>query len=202
MDKINGILNSDTVSFADFSSHDGEVVSIRGYIHRIREMTGFSFVIIRTAKDTIQCVYAPEFSDYRWDEKLCEEACVKVTGKVVSSKDAKGNDRYELQIHDIQILSLPAEGLPIVINKKQLDNIQLSTVLDLRPLSASTICIPRFVTWISIPLLCSAPPLPRVVPGGCCRSIGRFPRCRWPGRTEPFTACFPGRMLPAIIWRW
>ena len=135
MDKINGTLINDTVSFKDFNKHDGEVISIRGYIHRIREMTGFSFVIIRTARDTIQCVYAPEFSDYRWDDKLCEEACVKITGKVVSSKDAKGNDRFELQIHDIKILSLPAESLPIVINKKQLDNMQLSTVLDLRPVS-------------------------------------------------------------------
>ncbi len=135
MDKINGTVINDTVSFKDFNKHDGEVISIRGYIHRIREMTGFSFVIIRTARDIIQCVYAPEFSDYRWDDKLCEEACVKVTGKVVSSKDAKGNDRFELQIHDIKILSLPAESLPIVINKKQLDNMQLSTVLDLRPVS-------------------------------------------------------------------
>ena len=135
MDKINGTLIENTIQFSDFKAHDGEIVSIHGYIHRIREMTGFSFVIIRTAKDTVQCVYAPEFSDYRWDERLCEEACGKVTGKVVSSKDAKGNDRYELQIHGIDILSLPAEMLPIVINKKQLDNIQLSTVLDLRPIS-------------------------------------------------------------------
>ncbi len=135
MDKIYGNIICDTVSFNEFGAHDGQVVSIKGYIHRIREMTGFSFVIIRTAKDTIQCVYAPEFSDYRWDDRLCEEACVKVTGKVVASTDAKGNVRYELQIHNVEILSLPAEGLPIVINKKQLDNIQLNTVLDLRPIS-------------------------------------------------------------------
>ena len=135
MDKICGNIISDTVDFNEFSAYDGQVVSIKGYIHRIREMTGFSFVIIRTAKDTIQCVYAPEFSDYRWDDRLCEEACVKVTGKVVASTDAKGNVRYELQIHNVEILSLPAEGLPIVINKKQLDNIQLNTVLDLRPIS-------------------------------------------------------------------
>lgn len=135
MNKINGVIEEKTVQFKDFNKYDGQIVSICGYIHRIREMTGFSFVIIRTAKDTIQCVYAPEFSDYRWDDKLCEEACVKVLGKVVSSKDAKGNDRYELQIHNIEILSLPAEGLPIVINKKQLDNIQLNTILDLRPIA-------------------------------------------------------------------
>ncbi len=135
MKKIDGTIIKDTVEFKDFKEHENEIIAIKGYIHRIREMTGFAFVIIRTARETVQCVYAPEFSDYRWNDDLCEEACVKVLGKVVKSTDAKGNERFELQIHDIEILSLPAEALPIVINKKQLDNINLSTVLDLRPIS-------------------------------------------------------------------
>ncbi len=135
MEFINGTIKNNDVQFSDFSKHVDQVVSIKGYIHRIREMTGFSFVIIRTERELIQCVYAPEFSDYRFDPKLVEEACVRVFGKVVSSVDAKGNQRFELQIHNIEILSLPAEMLPIVINKKQLDNIQLNTVLDLRPVS-------------------------------------------------------------------
>ena len=135
MEKINGNIVNTDVEFKDFKDYNEKVVSIKGYIHRIREMTGFSFVILRTARETVQCVYAPEFSDYRWDEKLKEEACVRVTGKVVGSFDKNGNQRFELQIHNIEILSLPAEMLPIVINKKQLDNIQLSTVLDLRPVS-------------------------------------------------------------------
>ena len=135
MNTINGEIKTNTISFAEFKNYNEQVVSIKGYIHRIREMTGFSFVIIRTERDLIQCVYAPEFSDYRWDEKLVEEACVEIKGKVVSSTDAKGNERFELQIHDIKILSLPAEALPIVINKKQLDNIQMSTILDLRPIA-------------------------------------------------------------------
>ena len=63
MEKINGTIISDNVAFKDFKNHDGQVVCISGYVHRIREMTGFSFVIIRTARDTVQCVYAPEFSD-------------------------------------------------------------------------------------------------------------------------------------------
>lgn len=135
MERIDGTIKKTTVDFADFKDYDGQVVTIKGYIHRIREMTGFSFVLIRTSKEIIQCVYSPDFSDYRWDDRLIEESCVKITGKVVSSKDAKGNLRYELQIHDIQVLSIPASQLPIVINKKQLDNIQLNTILDLRPIS-------------------------------------------------------------------
>ncbi len=135
MNKINGIITNNEVAFKDFKNFDGQVVTISGYIHRIREMTGFSFVIIRTARDLVQCVYAPEFSDYRWDERLSEESAVKVSGKVVSSLDAKGNERFELQIHNIEILSLPAELLPIVINKKGLDGVGLSTILDLRAIS-------------------------------------------------------------------
>jgi len=135
MDKINGVITRSTVEYKDFKKFDGQIVSINGYIHRIREMTGFAFVIIRTERDTIQCVYSPDFSSYRWDSKLCEEATVKVTGKVVGSVDAKGNERFELQIHDIAILSLPAEISPIVINKKQLDGVSLNTILDMRPVS-------------------------------------------------------------------
>ena len=135
MNSISGEIKISDVPYSEFKNNDGKIVSVSGYVHRIREMTGFAFVIIRTARELIQCVYAPEFSDYRLDEKLCEEACVRVFGKVVGSKDRDGNDRFELQIHDIKILSLPAEILPIVINKKQLDGIQLNTILDLRPVS-------------------------------------------------------------------
>ena len=135
MEKINGNVTSSQINFCDFNLYENQVISISGYVHRIREMTGFSFIIIRTAKETIQCVYSPDFSSYRFDERIVEEACVTVTGKVVKSVDAKGNDRFEIQIHDIKILSLPKELLPIVINKKQLDNINLNTVLDLRPVS-------------------------------------------------------------------
>ena len=132
---INGNIINTCVSFDQFKDYENQIVSIKGYVHRIREMTGFAFILIRTSSEVIQCVYAPEFSSYRLDPTLTEESCVKVTGKVVSSTDAKGNLRFELQIHDIEVLSKPAELLPIVINKKQLDNMQLSTILDLRPVS-------------------------------------------------------------------
>lgn len=135
MDKINGIINKKTVEFDEFENFENQIVTIEGYIHRIREMTGFSFVIIRTARDTVQCIYAPEFSDFRWSENIVENCAVKITGKVVASLDAKGNKRYEIQIHDLVVLSTPAEQMPIVINKKQLDNVPLDTRINLRPIS-------------------------------------------------------------------
>lgn len=133
MDKINGVMEKTSVEYKDFSKHVDEVVVLKGMIHRIREMTGFAFVIIRTARDVVQCVYSPEFSEYRMDEKVVEGCAVKVTGKVV--KDQTREDRYELQIHNIEILSTPAEMMPIVINKKQLDNIPLDLNLNFRPVT-------------------------------------------------------------------
>ncbi len=132
MDKINGITETKYVRYDDFEKYENQVVWITGFIHRIREMTGFSFVIIRTGRDIIQCIYSPDFSDYRWDEKAVENSTVKILGKVVANVDAKGNKRYEIQIHDMVVLSTPADAMPITINKKQLDNMDINTMLNLR----------------------------------------------------------------------
>ncbi len=139
MEKIGGICKT-TFNYNDFAGKEDQIVTIEGFVHRIREMTGFSFVLIRTKRDVIQCIYAPEFSDFRWDHKIVEGCAVKVTGKVAKSQDAKGNDRYEVQIHDVEVLSTPAEQMPIVINKKTLDNVPLNTALDLRPISLRNPC--------------------------------------------------------------
>ena len=122
MDTINGQNRTDCIGYKDFPAHVGETVCIKGMIHRIREMTGFAFVILRTARETVQCVYSPDFSNYRMDESVAEGCAVKVTGKVVKDETREG--RYEMQIHGIEVLSSPAEPMPLVINKKQLDNIR------------------------------------------------------------------------------
>ena len=133
MEKIDGVIRHDCVSYKEFPAHVDEEVTMKGMIHRIREMTGFAFVIIRTAREVVQCVYSPDFSDYRMDEKVVEGCAVKLTGKIV--KDQTREDRYEMQIHNIEVLSTPAEQMPVVINKKQLDNIPLDLNLNLRPVT-------------------------------------------------------------------
>ena len=130
MDSINGNTAKPYVEYKDFPAHAGEVVQMKGIIHRIREMTGFAFVIIRTARGTVQCVYSPDFSEYRMGEEVVEGCSVKLTGKIV--KDETREDRYEMQIHGIEVLSSPAEQMP---NKKQLDNIPIDLNLNLRPVT-------------------------------------------------------------------
>lgn len=131
---ITGEKKIDTVAYADFEKHENEVVTIKGTIHNIRMMSDFAFVILRTARETVQCVYAESFSDYRMDESVKEECAAKVTGKIVAGETKDGGKRYELQIHNIEILSTPAAIPPVVITKKQV-NCDLSTKLDYRPVT-------------------------------------------------------------------
>lgn len=131
---ITGEMNTNTVSYADFEKYENEVVTIKGTIHNIRMMSDFAFIIVRTARETVQCVYAESFSDYRMSEDVKEECAAKITGKVVPSETKDGSKRYELQIHNIELLSHPAEIPPVVITKKQV-NCDLSTKLDYRPVT-------------------------------------------------------------------
>ena len=123
-----------TVSYSELEKHENEVITVTGTIHNIRMMSDFAFVILRTARETIQCVYAESFSDYRMTPDVKEECAAKVTGKVIAGETKDGGKRYELQIHGIKLLSHPAEIPPVVITKKQLQ-CDLNTNLDYRPLT-------------------------------------------------------------------
>ncbi len=131
---ITGEIKKNTVEFAEFEKYENQIVTVKGTIHNIRMMSDFAFVILRTARETIQCVYAESFSDYRMSEDVKEECAAKITGKVVAGETKDGSKRYELQIHNIELLSCPADIPPVVITKKQV-NCDLSTKLDYRPVT-------------------------------------------------------------------
>ncbi|MBQ8320725.1 MAG: aspartate--tRNA(Asn) ligase [Clostridia bacterium] len=131
---MTGKTAKNTVEFSEFEKYENEIVTIKGTIHNIRMMSDFAFIILRTARETVQCVYAESFSDYRLAEDVKEECAAKITGKVVAGETRDGSKRYELQIHNIELLSHPAEIPPVVITKKQV-NCDLSTKLDYRPVT-------------------------------------------------------------------
>ena len=131
---ITGEIQKNTVDFIDFEKYENEEITIKGTVHNIRMMSDFAFVILRTARETVQCVYSEDFSSYRMPPELKEECAVKVTGKVVAGETREGTKRYELQIHNVEILSHPAAISPVVITKKQVQ-CDLSTNLDYRPVT-------------------------------------------------------------------
>ena len=116
---ITGEPKTNTVPYSQFGNYENQVITVTGVVHNIRMMSDFAFVILRTARETIQCVYAESFSDYRMPPELKEECSVRLTGKVVAGETKDGGKRYEIQIHDVEILSHPAEIPPVVITKKQ-----------------------------------------------------------------------------------
>ena len=74
---ITGEPKTNTVPYSDFAKFENQEITITGTVHNIRMMSDFAFVILRTARETIQCVYAESFSDYRMPPELKEECAVR-----------------------------------------------------------------------------------------------------------------------------
>lgn len=131
---INGEERKSSVEYSELANYVNEQVTVKGMIHSIREMSFGAFVILRTARDTIQCVYDAEASDYKLPAEVAEGCSVKLTGIVVAGQTKDGSTRYEIQIRGIEILSVPADIPPVVISKKQIQ-CDLNTNLDFRPVT-------------------------------------------------------------------
>ncbi len=131
MKQINGTMIQKYTQPEELTSHIGNTVILSGSIYKIRTMSDFSFVILRTRSSLVQCIYSPDHCSFPMED-LMEEACVSVTGKVI--EDPRSKVGYELQLRTIQVLSTPNEILPVVINNKRLD-VSLETLLDYRPIT-------------------------------------------------------------------
>ncbi len=119
------------VEASELVNYLGETVEIHGSIYKIRKMSGFAFVLLRTKRDIIQCIYSAEISNFGVEE-LKEESCVLVTAKVVPEERSKVG--YELRMITVEILSVPAMESPIVINNKMVDT-SIENLLDFRPVT-------------------------------------------------------------------
>lgn len=116
------------IEVTGLSEHIGELVTLNGSIYKIRKMSGFSFVILRTARYTVQCVCDRQ----ELIEQLQEEACVELTAEVV--KEERARTGVELHITEANVLARPATRMPIVMNQKRMEA-SLENILDYRPLT-------------------------------------------------------------------
>ena len=121
-----------------FESVEKGMVSIHGSIHRLRKMSGFSFLILRTAHELIQCILEPEKCEILgpdgapWEGALKEEMCIRMEAQAV--EEPRSRTGWELHPACIRILSVPAESMPVVIHGKEIPA-SLETILDYRPLT-------------------------------------------------------------------
>ncbi len=107
-------------TIAQVGKHEGETVTIRGWLYNLRESGKLLFPIFRDGTGIIQGVVAknavaPEIFDAV--KHLTQESSVIVTGKARADKRASGG--YELDVSNVQVISLVPESDPYPISLKE-----------------------------------------------------------------------------------
>lgn len=123
-----GICDISMTAPDNLKDYAGRAVTLRGSVYKIRKMSGFCFVLLRTARYIFQCVC----EEKELMEQFTEESCVKISADVVEEPRAKWG--AELHITGVKVLSEPAAQMPIVMNQKKIEA-SLENRLDYRPLT-------------------------------------------------------------------
>lgn len=106
----------------------GSDMEISACVHKVRSMSEFAFIILRTGRYLIQTVYSPENCPDSIDE--IKEGCfVKIIGTVRT--DERAFNGIELLLKNIILLSKPEEDYPLHVSHKKL-GCSLDINLDLR----------------------------------------------------------------------
>jgi asparaginyl-tRNA synthetase len=107
-------------TIAQIGRHEGETVTIRGWLYNLRESGKLLFPIFRDGSGLIQGVVPknavpPEVFDAI--KGLTQESSVIVEGKVRADKRAPGG--YELDVSNVQVLQRVSESDPYPITPKE-----------------------------------------------------------------------------------
>ena len=109
--------------------------TVEGAIHSIRNMGDVAFIILRRREGLFQTVYENEMANVSIHE-LKEAMTIRVKG--ILHEEERAPHGRELLIRHIDILSTPAEPLPMAIDKWKL-NTSLEAKLNYRPISLRNI---------------------------------------------------------------
>ncbi len=100
----------------EISQHEGETVSIQGFVHAIRVQSKIIFLVLRDVTGLVQNIIeisVPEVFDVA--KELSLESVVRITGLVKKAPQAPGG--FELGVTEIEVLSksYPELAIPVVI---------------------------------------------------------------------------------------
>lgn len=106
-----------------------KIVTLKGWVHRIRKLKSISFIIVRDRTGLVQCVVDNQLMETKL---ISLETVVEINGEV---KESNNNLRpCEILVNDLKILSAVKIDIPIEINKNELE-VNLDTMLNNRVLS-------------------------------------------------------------------
>ncbi len=113
---------------SEIHQHVEETITIKGWVHRLRNLGHLVFLDLRDRSGLIQCV----LEDKLTQTPISLESVVMIKGQVV--KAPKAPNGYEIKVLLIEAINPALSPLPFEINKSQL-NARLDTLLDHRVLS-------------------------------------------------------------------
>ncbi len=138
MEFITGIQKKETSEIRDVlkGEFSGEV-TMRGYIHTIRDMGEVAFVVLRKSEGLVQCVYEEGVTGFALKD-LKEGMTVEMKGFLHGEERAPQG--FEVRLKSIEVLTKPKENtmLPIPISKWKMKT-SLETKLNYRPISLRNI---------------------------------------------------------------
>ncbi|HEX5236199.1 MAG TPA: asparagine--tRNA ligase [Silvibacterium sp.] len=107
-------------TIARIGEHEGQSVTLHGWLYNLRESGKLLFPIFRDGSGTIQGIVPkaavpPEVFDTI--KGLTQESSVIVTGKVRADKRAPGG--YELDVEDVEVIQRVPEDAPFPISLKE-----------------------------------------------------------------------------------
>lgn len=139
MEFVTGLKEKKTLEISNILQGDyaGKEVVIRGAVHTIREMSEFSFILVRKYEGLVQCVYQVGMEGF--DIKSLREGAT-IEAKGIVNLEERAPNGFEIRLNAVSILSEPAMDaiMPVPISKWKL-NTSLETKLSLRPITLRNI---------------------------------------------------------------
>src|ERR1041385_6213201 len=113
-------MSAPITTIAEIGKHEGQSVTIRGWLYNLRESGKLLFPIFRDGSGMIQGIVPkaavpPEVFDAI--KALTQESSVTIEGNVRADKRAPGG--YELDVSNVQVVQKVAENDPYPISPKE-----------------------------------------------------------------------------------
>jgi len=109
----------------ELGTYIDEKVMVKGWVHRIRELGGISFVLLRDRTGMVQLVYEGKVG-------FTQESVLSVEGKVRKNEKAPGG--LEIHAEHTEVLAQAHADLPIPVNQEP-EKLSLEALLDNRMIS-------------------------------------------------------------------
>ena len=137
MEFLNGICKKEVTEWDELTGTSllNQEVVLEGAVHSIRNMGDVAFVILRRREGLFQTVVENEKANLSIHD-LKEAMTLRVKG--ILHEEERAPHGREVRVQEIEILSAPAEPMPLAIDKWKL-NTSLEAKLNLRPIALRNI---------------------------------------------------------------